>query len=88
MKNSDFKEHVYAVVRTIPKGEVMTYKEVAERVGRPNAYRAVGNVLNKNTDKNVPCHRVIKSDGRVGGYNGLKGKKERLLREEGYKKRV
>jgi O-6-methylguanine DNA methyltransferase len=86
MKNSDFRDHVYTVVRSIPKGEVMTYKQVAERVGRPNAYRAVGNVLNKNTDKNVPCHRVIKSDGRVGGYNGLKGKKESLLKVEGYKR--
>lgn len=86
MKLSDFTEHVYAVVRAIPRGEVMTYKEVAKKVGRPGAYRAVGNALNKNTDKTVPCHRVIKSDGSVGGYNGLKGRKESLLEKEGYKR--
>lgn len=63
----------------------MTYKEVAERIGRPNAFRAVGNVLNKNQDKKVPCHRVIRSDGKIGGYNGIQGKKEKLLKKEGYR---
>lgn len=79
-----FQEKVYAVVRSIPKGKVLTYKEVARRVGKPLAFRAVGNILGKNTDKRVPCHRVIRSDGRVGGYNGLQGKKGMLLIEEGY----
>lgn len=86
IKQPDFTEHVYAVVRNIPRGEVMTYKEVALKVGRPGAYRAVGTALSRNIDKTVPCHRVIKSDGSVGGYNGLKGKKESLLEKEGYKR--
>lgn len=85
MKFPSFAEDVYRVVRTIPKGSVMTYKEVAERIGRPNAFRAVGNVLNKNQDKKVPCHRVIRSDGKIGGYNGIQGKKEKLLKKEGYR---
>lgn len=63
-----FKEEVYVVVRKIPKGKVLTYKEVAKRAGKQKAYRAVGNILNKNTDLKVPCHRVIRSDGKIGGY--------------------
>ena len=78
----NFQQQVYAVVRKIPKGEVLTYKEVAERVGEPKAYRAVGNILNKNFDPSIPCHRVIRSDGKLGGYNrGGDLKKEILIRE-------
>lgn len=79
-----FKDRVYIVVEKIPKGEVLTYKEVAERVGKPRAYRAVGNVLNKNTDPKVPCHRVIRSDGKLGGYNKGISKKKLILKKEGY----
>lgn len=64
-----FKEKVYSVVRGIPRGETLTYKEVAEKVGNPNSFRAVGNALNKNYDPNIPCHRVVRSDGKIGGYN-------------------
>lgn len=81
---TSFAATVYAVVRQIPKGETLTYKQVAEAAGRPGAYRAVGNILNKNQDPEVPCHRVIKSDGSVGGYNGLQGLKEQLLKQEQY----
>lgn len=81
-----FKEDVYKVVKKIPKGKVMTYKQVAEAMGHPRAARAVGTILKMNKDDSVPCHRVIRSDGRLGGYNGLKGKKARLLKEEGYLK--
>ncbi|KKS16392.1 MAG: methylated-DNA-protein-cysteine methyltransferase [Parcubacteria group bacterium GW2011_GWB1_41_6] len=64
-----FKQKVYEIVSQIPKGKVMSYKEVAKKAGRPKAYRAVGNILNKNPDiKKVPCHRVIRSDGKIGGY--------------------
>ncbi|MDP3995255.1 MAG: MGMT family protein, partial [bacterium] len=66
---SDFSEKVFRVVSQIPKGSVLTYAEVARKAGSPNAARAVGNVLNKNYDPNIPCHRVIKSDGTGGGYN-------------------
>ena len=62
---------------------MLTYKEVARLAGRSKAYRAVGNILNKNRDfKNIPCHRVVRSDGKIGGYAlGVK-KKEQLLKAE------
>mgnify|MGYP001565502348 CR=1 FL=1 len=77
-----FQKKVYQAVKKIPKGKVMTYKEVARVVNRPRAYRAVGNVLNKNTDPKIPCHRVIRSDGRVGGYRWGTRRKLKLLRRE------
>jgi methylated-DNA-[protein]-cysteine S-methyltransferase len=77
-----FKKRVYDVVRHIPRGCVATYKEVAEAAGYSGAYRAVGAVLSQNTDPAVPCHRVIRSDGKLGGYNrGLRQKKLRLEQE-------
>ena len=79
-----FREKVYRVVKKIPKGRVLTYKEVARRVGKPLAYRAVGNILNKNVDPKVPCHRVIRSDGKIGGYRDGNLFKIKILREEGY----
>ena len=61
----------------------MTYKEVAEAIGRPKSFRAVGNTLNKNYDPEVPCHRVVRSDGGIGGYNrGANLKRERLINEQ------
>lgn len=77
-----FTTLVYAAVRQIPKGQTKSYKEVAAAIGRPRAYRAVASALAKNTDKTVPCHRVIKADGTLGGYNGLRGQKQRLLAKE------
>jgi len=78
-----FKEEVYKIGKQIPKGKIITYKKIAKKINKPRAYRAVGNILNKNFNKEVPCHRVIRSDGFVGGYNkGLK-KKIKLLRQEG-----
>ncbi len=84
MKDSHFKNKVYSLVKKIPKGKVMTYKEVAEKIGHPKSYRAVGNVLNKNTNPDIPCHRVIRSDGKIGGYNRGGKTKEQKLKEEGY----
>ena len=81
-----FKDDVYAIVRKIPKGKVMTYKQVAEAMGHPRAARAVGTVLKMNSDKSVPCHRVIRTGGDIGGYNGFRGKKAALLKKEGYLK--
>jgi len=81
-----FKERISDVVKKIPRGEVLTYKEVAKRAGKQYAYRAVGNILSQNKDPKVPCHRVIRSDGKIGGYNGAFGMKRELLREEGYLK--
>jgi methylated-DNA-[protein]-cysteine S-methyltransferase len=77
-----FADCVRLVVARIPKGETMTYKEVAERAGSPRAFRAVGNILNKNYDPNIPCHRVVRSDGKTGGYNRGAERKRELLREE------
>ncbi len=77
-----FQKKVYQAVKKIPKGKVMTYKEVARVVNRPRACRAIGNVLNKNIDPKIPCHRVIRSDGRVGGYRWGTRRKLKLLRRE------
>ena len=80
---SDFSDKVYAIVSKIPKGETRSYEWVAAKMGRPKACRAVGNALNKNPYIGiVPCHRVIKSDGSIGGFaKGIK-KKRRLLESE------
>ena len=77
---------MYEIVKKIPKGKVLNYKQVAQLTGSPRAWRAVGNILNKNPDpKTIPCHRVIRSDGKIGGYkNGVK-KKIALLKKEGLK---
>lgn len=79
-----FEEQVYRVVRRIPKGRTRTYRWVAEQLGDPGLARAVGNALSRNPyAPDVPCHRVIKSDGTLGGFAwGLKKKLE-MLREEG-----
>ena len=77
-----FKEKVLEVVKNITEGKTMTYSEVAKKAGSPKAYRAVGNILNKNYNPLIPCHRVIRSDGSTGGYNRGSKKKEELLRKE------
>ena len=79
-----FQTKVLSVVSKIPAGKVLTYGQVATRAGNHLASRAVGTIMAKNTDKNIPCHRVIKSDGSIGLYNGLRGKsKEVILKKEG-----
>lgn len=77
-----FRDKVLEVVAKIKKGETMTYKQVAMLAGRPRAYRAVGNILNQNYNSKIPCHRVIRSDGKTGGYNRGAKKKVELLRKE------
>jgi methylated-DNA-[protein]-cysteine S-methyltransferase len=57
------------VVAKIPKGKVMTYKQVAARAGNPKAARAVGTLMAKNYNPTIPCHRVVRSDGKIGNYN-------------------
>lgn len=83
MINTPFAEKVRSVVRQIPKGTVLTYKQVAYAAGKPLAHRAVANIMAKNYDPTVPCHRVIRSDGGLGGYNrgGVERKRELLLAE-------
>lgn len=81
---STFKADVQAIVAQIPLGTVMTYKEVANKAGNPNASRAVANVMAANYDPNIPCHRVIRSDGTLGGYNrGGVSAKAKILAAEG-----
>ncbi len=83
MVANTFADHVREVVRQIPKGETRTYKEVAYAAGKPGASRAVGTIMKNNYDPTVPCHRVIRSDGKMGGYNrgGIEVKKEMLRKE-------
>lgn len=77
-----FKETVFAVVRKIPEGQTLSYKEVATLAKSPRAYRAVGNFLKTNQDPEIPCHRVIRSNGEPGGYNrGELFKREKLVQE-------
>lgn len=77
-----FRQDVFQVVRRISSGETLTYKEVALQAGYPFAWRAVGNILNKNYDPLIPCHRVVRSDGEAGGYNRGRALKKKLLAEE------
>lgn len=79
-----FAKKVYAIVARIPRGETRTYAQVAAAAGRPGAARAVGSIMRRNRHPHVPCHRVVRSDGGLGGYafGGVKRKRERL-REEG-----
>ena len=79
----NFAQKVIKAVKNIKKGETSSYKEVAAVAGRPKAYWAVGNILNKNCDPTVPCHRVIRSDGKIGGYNRGTAQKIKLLKKEG-----
>jgi O-6-methylguanine DNA methyltransferase len=78
-----FTKRVREVVEAIPEGATLTYKEVAKQAGSPNAYRAVGNILNKNYNPDIPCHRVVRSDGRCGGYNRGPNVKRCKLKQEG-----
>jgi len=80
---NSFANRVRKIVCEIPKGETLTYKQVASLAGSPNAARAVGNIMKLNYDENIPCHRVIRSDGAAGGYNRGEAEKIRKLKEEG-----
>ena len=79
-----FEKRVYRITRSIPRGKVGTYKTIARAIGSPRASRAVGNALNKNPHAPVvPCHRVVRSDGAVGGFASGTKKKIQMLRREG-----
>jgi len=82
MKN--FNQSVWQVTKKIPKGKVATYAMLARKIGKPKSARAVGNALNKNPFAPiVPCHRVIRSDGSIGGFASGTNKKIKLLKKEG-----
>jgi O-6-methylguanine DNA methyltransferase len=78
-----FTKMVFAACSRIPKGKVSTYGIIARVIGKPGASRAVGNALNKNRLASVPCHRVVRGDGTVGGFAGGTQKKMRILKKEG-----
>ena len=85
-KSTQFQKDVWEAIDRIPFGETRTYKELAISIGRPKAYRAVANACGKNPNPvSTPCHRVISSDGTIGGYSGKGGikKKKALLKKEG-----
>ncbi len=82
-KKLSFSDKVREVVRQIPCGQVLSYKQVAALAGNPGAARAVGTTMKRNFDESVQCHRVVRSDGEVGEYNrGGTAAKIHLLRQE------
>ena len=86
LKGTDFQIKVWKYLLKIPKGKVKTYQEVAVAIKSPYSARAVGNAVGKNPyAPKIPCHRVIKSDGSLGGYSGKGGikTKRKLLKKEG-----
>ena len=87
-KATKFQKTVWNEIKRIPRGETITYKELAVKIGRPKSYRAVATACAKNPQLIIiPCHRVIRSDGKLGGYMGVKGieRKKKLLKKEGVK---
>ncbi len=79
-----FREKVLTIVGKIPKGDSMTYKAVATKAGNPKAARAVGAIMRTNYNPDIPCHRVVRSDGSLGSYNrGGERRKRALLKNEG-----
>lgn len=83
MKITSFSEQCYQLLRKVPKGKVTTYKEIAREL-KSKAYRAVGSAMKKNANApTIPCHRVVKSNGELGGYAFGAKKKIKLLKKEG-----
>mgnify|MGYP001611204159 CR=1 FL=1 len=81
--NKSFNEKCYSLLKKVPKGKLATYKDIASALGT-RAYRAVGNAMHKNPHApKVPCHRVVKSNGEVGGFALGKRKKIEMLKKEG-----
>ncbi len=86
LKGSEFQLKVWRYLMKIPKGETRTYLDIAKALKRPNSFRSVANIVGKNPHPiKIPCHRVIRSDGKLGGYSGPGGikTKKKLLKKEG-----
>ena len=78
-----FSERVLELTKRIPKGKVTTYSEIARALGNPKASRAVGNTLRRNEcPETIPCYRVVRSDGSIGGYSGVMNSREKVRRLE------
>ena len=87
LKGTKFQQQVWRYLQKIPYGKVITYKEIAIKLNKPNSARAIANACAKNPyAPSIPCHRVIRSDGKLGGYSGPGGvkTKEKLLKKEGF----
>lgn len=84
LQGTDFQKQVWRALMEIKPGTTKTYKQVAEMIGKPTAVRAVASAIGKNTiPVLVPCHRVIRSDGKIGGYRWGIRRKKKLLKDEG-----
>ena len=86
LKGSKFQKKVWSYLKKIPRGKLKTYSQVAKAIGKPRAVRAVATAIGKNPyAPRIPCHRVIRSDGSLGGYSGKGGIKTKklLLNKEG-----
>ena len=84
--SQSIKDKVYDMLSKIPAGKVTTYGDIAKAIGKPNSSQLIGQILHNNpTPVVVPCHRVVRSDGKIGGYAYGSRKKRRLLEEEGLK---
>ena len=86
LKGTVFQKKVWAALMKIKKGKTITYKELSKKIGKPLAVRAVANAVGSNPcAPHIPCHRVVRSDGSLGGYSGKGGIKTKikLLRREG-----
>ena len=81
LKGTEFQKKVWKEILKIPKGQTRTYKDIALSIGSPKSYRAVANACGKNPfPVTIPCHRVVKSDGSIGGYSAKGGvKKKKIL---------
>lgn len=87
LKGTKFQQLVWEYLLKIPSGKVKTYKEIAIKLNKPNSARAIANACAKNPyAPSIPCHRVIRSDGKLGGYSGPGGvkMKKKLLKKEGF----
>jgi methylated-DNA-[protein]-cysteine S-methyltransferase len=86
LKGTDFQKKVWQEILKIPKGKTITYKELAKKIKMPKAFRAVANAVGSNPLLiAIPCHRVVRSDGTLGGYSGKGGTKAKyaILKKEG-----
>ncbi len=83
---TSFQSQCYETLKKVPPGNVISYGGLAKMIGRPNAHRAVGSAMNKNPFAPiVPCHRLVKSNGELGGFSGDINLKIKRLQEEGVK---
>jgi len=88
IEGTNFQIQVWTEISKIPFGMTKTYKEIAVSIGKPNSARAVANACGKNPYPiDIPCHRVVRSDGNIGGYSGVGGQKKKieLLKAENFK---